>query len=397
MSKIRPSIWLPTLELVWGFLVMAMAAAKNVETLYALRFFIGLLEASAYPGILTLLGNWYTPQELGKRSAIFVCSAEIAQMFSGYLQAGLYAGMDGKHGLRAWQWLFIFDGAIGIPVCIYGYLTVPDSPTNSKARWLNEEDKTMAIRRMDRVGRAPPRKLTWKVFREVFTMWPVYVFSVAFTAHVLGIRIYNYFTIYLKSSGYSVTDTNLIPTGAFGFQAVLTLLYAWVSDATQQRIPVIWFAAGLSLIGCIILSIYPEHNHAAMMVGWFLTYAETGSSVLIMAMCNEVVSFSAEHRLIVIGVVETSAFVFNAWVILLTYPSGEAPKFSIGYEMAAIFFAVQIISLVVAKYCMKWWMPSTKNDGVADEAGQQSLHSEPVVKSRFEDHLGSESIALGSA
>lgn len=116
MTKIRPSIWLPSVEIVWSILVMGMAAAKNIETLYVLRFFIGILEASAYPGILTLLGNWYTPQELGKRSAIFICSSTISQMFSGYLQAGLYSGLNGKYGLSAWQWLFIFDGVIGIPV-----------------------------------------------------------------------------------------------------------------------------------------------------------------------------------------------------------------------------------------------------------------------------------------
>lgn len=109
MLKIRPSIWLPTLELIWGFLVMGMAGAKDVKTLFVLRFFIGLLEASAYPGIMTLLGNWYTPQELGKRACIFQASSAAAQMFSGYLQAGLLQ-MDGKHGIAAWQWLFIFDG-----------------------------------------------------------------------------------------------------------------------------------------------------------------------------------------------------------------------------------------------------------------------------------------------
>lgn len=27
-----------------------------------------------------------------------------------YLQAALYAGMNGRAGLAAWQWLFIFDG-----------------------------------------------------------------------------------------------------------------------------------------------------------------------------------------------------------------------------------------------------------------------------------------------
>ncbi|KAK6063199.1 pantothenate transporter protein [Seiridium cupressi] len=157
---------------------MGMAGATNLETLYVLRFFIGMLEASAYPGILTLLGNWYTPQELGKRASIFISSAMIAQMFSGYLQAAL-------------------------------------------------------------VGREPPGHLTWKTFREVFSMWPVYLFSTVFTAQVLGIRIYNYFTIYPKDVDYSIEESNLIPTAAFAFQAVLTLLYAWFSDPIQMRAPVI--------------------------------------------------------------------------------------------------------------------------------------------------------------
>lgn len=188
---------------------MGMAGAKSVKTLYVLRFFIGLLEASAYPGILTLLGNWYTPQELGKRSSIFIASAMVSQMFSGYLQAGLYSGMDGKHGLAAWQWLFIFDGVIGTPVALCGFFAIPDSPTTTKARWLKPEDRELAISRMQKVGRKPPRKLTWRVFRQVFQMWPVYLFSIVFSAQLLGIRIYNYFTIYLKDTGlYTVEQVN---------------------------------------------------------------------------------------------------------------------------------------------------------------------------------------------
>ena len=34
---------------------------------------------------MTLLGNWYTPQELGKRACIFQASSSAAQMFSGYV------------------------------------------------------------------------------------------------------------------------------------------------------------------------------------------------------------------------------------------------------------------------------------------------------------------------
>lgn len=138
LTKIRPSIWLPALELLWRIFVMALASAKNVETLFALRFLIGLCEASAYPGIITLLGNWYTPQELAKRSAIFQASSSASNMFSGYLQAALYSGMNGRAGLSAWQRLFISYGILRVPIALYGFRAIPDSPNDSKTRWLSK-------------------------------------------------------------------------------------------------------------------------------------------------------------------------------------------------------------------------------------------------------------------
>ncbi|KAL1851720.1 hypothetical protein VTK73DRAFT_9371 [Phialemonium thermophilum] len=367
MTKVRPSIWLPTLELLWGFLVMAMAGAKSVKTLYVLRFFIGLLEASAYPGILTLLGNWYTPQELGKRTAIFLASASISNMFSGYLQAGLYSGMDGTSGLRAWQWLFIFDGIIGIPVSLYGYFAVPDSPANTKARWLNKRDKAIAKERMDKVGRKAPRGITLKTVLEAFRMWPVYLFTIAFTGQVVGSRISNYFGIYLKSAGYSVVRTNLIPTGGYGIQGAVALLLAWFSDAIRKRYPLILVAATLGTTGCIILSVYPEHNKSAMIAGWYLTYIGPCGSALVMSWVNELLSYSMEQRLIVIGLVETFAFVFNAWVILLAYPSGQAPRFKIGYEMAAMLYSIYFVAIAACAYCAHRWKPGPKrSDEVAE-------------------------------
>jgi MFS transporter, ACS family, pantothenate transporter len=151
----------------------------------------------------------------------------------------------------------------------------------------------MAIKRMEECGRKAPSKLTWRTMREVFTMWPVYLFSIAFAAQLLGIRIYNYFTIYLKDAGYSVEATNLIPTGAFGFQATLGLAYALLSAAIGHRIPCIYIGVTPAMIGTIILCIYPEHNPTAMMVGWYLTYAQTGCVALIMAYLN-VNGFGAE-------------------------------------------------------------------------------------------------------
>lgn len=361
MLKVRPSIWLPALEFIWSGLVMAMGGAKNLTTLLVLRFFIGLLEASAFPGILTLLGNWYKPEELGKRSSIFIATSAAGSMFSGYLQSALYSGMNGKAGLAAWRWLMIFDGIIGIPVSLYGFFAVPDSPTNTRAYWLNAQDREIAKQRMEEVGRKPPGKLSWRIIKDALSMWPMWLFPIAFSCHVLGIRVYNYFNIYLKSTGmYSVQDVNNIPTGGFAYQIVMALIYAWVSDYFQTRWWVVCIACIMSMIGTIILSVYPERNHAAMMAGWFMTYGETGAGALVMTMVNEACSFSSEHRIITIGWTEAFAYAMSAWVILFTYPSGDAPKFAIGYEMATMFFAIEMIVIAIIAYCMKRFPPGQK-------------------------------------
>ncbi|KAK5166968.1 uncharacterized protein LTR77_007697 [Saxophila tyrrhenica] len=354
LLKVRPSIWLPSLELIWSILVMGMAGAQNTNTILVLRFFIGLLEASAFPGILTLLGNWYTPAELGKRSVIFISTSSAGSMFSGYLQAGLYSGMDGVQGLAAWRWLFIFDGIIGIPVAIYGFFAVPDAPHNSRAKWLKPHQRQMAIERMDRVGRRPPAKLSLQTFKDVLSHWPIYLFPIAFACHVLAIRIYSYFLVYLEDTGrWSVEAVNSIPSGGFAFQIVIGLVYAWVSDYYKTRVPVICAACGVAMIGTIILSVYPEHNLAAMMAGWILTYGETGAGALIMTQVNEVCSFSSEHRVITIGWTEAFSYAMSAWVILFAYPSGQAPHFDYGFELATMFWAIEILAILAIGYCAK--------------------------------------------
>ncbi|KAL2212414.1 MFS general substrate transporter [Sarocladium strictum] len=354
ITKVRPSIWLPTAEFLWSIIVIGMAGAKDVKTMCGLRFMVGLLEASAYPGIMTLLGSWYTPLELGKRACIFQASSSAAQMFSGYLQAALYSGMNGTAGLAAWQWLFIFDGIIGIPVCIYGYFAIPDSPTSSKAAWLKPRDREIAIARMEKLGRAPMKKLDWPIIRRIISTWHVYLFCSIFIAHVLGIKIYSYFNLWLKADGrWSTEEVNIIPSAGYGLQILCTLTYAWTSDAIQSRWQLIIIACMVSMTGTIILSVWPEHNLAAMMTGWLLTFCETGAGALIITWINELLSYSAEHRALVIGVVETAAFTFQAWVPLFVYNTGDAPHFPIGYEMATMFFGIEILLALAILYLSK--------------------------------------------
>lgn len=178
LTKVRPSIWIPSCELVWTMLTFCLAAATTSNHVIAIRFFVGLVESIFYPAAHFLIGSWYKPSELGKRACIFHASSAIAGMFSGYLQSAVYTGLNGTLGRAGWQWLFIMDGVISLPICAVGFFMIPDLPENTRAFYLNESDTLLAQKRMAEVGRAPRRNLGWSILKRVFQRWHVwYVFT----------------------------------------------------------------------------------------------------------------------------------------------------------------------------------------------------------------------------
>jgi len=105
VQRVRPSMWLAGCEIGWAAFTFAQAGANNTATFYAFRFLIGILESAFFPVGMYLLGSWYTPVELAKRTAIFHFASPAGTAFAGYMQAAIYATLNGKGGLEGWRWL----------------------------------------------------------------------------------------------------------------------------------------------------------------------------------------------------------------------------------------------------------------------------------------------------
>lgn len=208
LTKFRPSIWIPSCELVWTILTFCLAAATTSSHVIAIRFFVGLVESIFYPAAHFLLGSWYKPSELGKRACIFHASSAAAGMFSGYLQAAVYKGLNGTLGEAGWQWLFVMDGVISAPICLAGFFLIPDLPENSRAFYLNKEDIALAQRRMEDVGRAPRRKLGWSILKRVFTRWHVWALTVLYIIFINTgpSSSISPLALWMKATGWPVTQ-----------------------------------------------------------------------------------------------------------------------------------------------------------------------------------------------
>lgn len=57
ITYVRPSYWLPGLEIGWGLVTGLIALSQNAKQIYALRVLLGLFESSAWPGMMTLFSK----------------------------------------------------------------------------------------------------------------------------------------------------------------------------------------------------------------------------------------------------------------------------------------------------------------------------------------------------
>ena len=107
LQYVKPRFFFPFMMCVWAGLTMCSAAAIKPQDLMAIRFFQGTAESTTFVGTQYILGAWYTPRELGKRTGIFTASGLAGTMFGGFLQTAIHKGLNGTGGLSGWRWLFI--------------------------------------------------------------------------------------------------------------------------------------------------------------------------------------------------------------------------------------------------------------------------------------------------
>ncbi|QIW98660.1 hypothetical protein AMS68_004178 [Peltaster fructicola] len=336
LTRIRPSIWIPAMELTWSILTILLSQCRTAEQVYALRFFVGLAESTFYPGMQYIIGSWYRKDELAKRSCIFHASSAIGTMFSGYLMAAVYH-LDGVNGYKGWQWLFIVNGIISMPIATVGFFMFPDYPHSTRAWWLTAKDRAIGQRRMQLEGRSAigehstlsslfsPQKL-----KKIFTSWHIYLLSLLYIFFNNGNGILSQpgFQLWLQSLGYSVIDVNTYPTLAPAVQIVTTLLYAWTSDGIFKgaRWPPIMFSGTLMVIVYSSLAAYdiPIGWHWACLI---LAGAGGGISGLCFAWAHEICADDTEERAFVTGTMNEMAYVFQAWLPLLIWKQTDAPRY----------------------------------------------------------------------
>jgi ACS family tartrate transporter-like MFS transporter len=126
-----------------------MMFVRTPGEFYALRFLLGMAEAGFFPGVVFYLTEWFPPEWRARTISRFYIALPLSSTVMGSV-AGWLLGLNGRMGLRGWQWLFVMEGLPPLMLSALFWRYLPDTPadatwlTGPEREWL--EDRLAAAR-----------------------------------------------------------------------------------------------------------------------------------------------------------------------------------------------------------------------------------------------------------
>ncbi|CAI6331927.1 unnamed protein product [Periconia digitata] len=357
-TRIRPSILIPSLEILWSTLTFCSSAVTTYNQLYAIRFLIGLCESGYFPVMIYLVGSWYTKSERGKRVALFYCTASLAGMFSGYLQAGAYKNLDGVSGREGWRWLFIICGIISLPIAFLGYWFIPDFPETTRAFYITKEEAESQCERLKEEGQKPLGHNPWnrKKLLKVIKQWQFWVLPLGYFfvqgSHAVHQPV---MALWLKSQGKSVYERNVWPTGQVAVGVVIQILAGMLSDSPLlkgRRWPAIIVMQAGALFGNAVLATWNVSNRLKY-AAYYFSFFTAGVPGPYFAWYSDLIPHDHEMRGFIIAASNMFSYIMVIWYTLAVWRTIDAPRFRAGFIAAVVLGSAMIILVLILRMLQK--------------------------------------------
>ncbi|KAM3563100.1 hypothetical protein ARSEF4850_002486 [Beauveria asiatica] len=245
MKRFRPSIWIPSIMVVWGFMTVMLGLVQSFGGLLAVRSLLGLAEGGLFPGITYYITMWYRRHECGLRMAIFFSAATAAGAFGGLLARGIME-MQGVGRLSGWNWIFILEGLVTFLVALIAYRVMHDYPESVK--FLSSEQNKEVVRRLkqDRSALSNQFKLSFaKDALKDCKIWVHMFITIGIYIPLYSVSVF--LPTIVKGLGYTNEVAQLMSVPPYAVACLFTVGGGFLADRHGQR--------GIYMIGFNIVAI----------------------------------------------------------------------------------------------------------------------------------------------
>jgi MFS family permease len=249
LHKVGARKWLGAILIVWGLVATLTAFIWNPQSLYGVRFLLGMVEAGFLPGAGLYVTYWFPAGYRARAVAGYTVAGSASAVVGAPLSALIMTAFNGSLGLHSWQWMFILEGIPPIMLGIAFLALLTDRPAN--ARWLNPEQRNWLQGRLGQERAAQERN---GVFRYVDIVTDARVWSLAAMLGCALVGIYGMY-VWLPQIINSLGHFSLIEVGMLSavpsiLGVVGTILVSRSSDRTGDRkfhLGGLYLAGGLAL------------------------------------------------------------------------------------------------------------------------------------------------------
>ncbi|KAJ5646347.1 vitamin H transporter [Penicillium lividum] len=348
LGRTRPSIFLPSIMIIWGVLTCLMSVIKSYTHLVVLRILVGSVEAGFAPGVLLVLSSWYKRTEQSKRFGVYISAAVLSGAFGSLIAAGIVDGLEGAHGIRGWRWLFIVEGAATIGCALISLSILPDFPATSKG--LSEHKKHIAVARLatenvTAVTEDSAPLSNWGAVMVAVRDWRTWGFVVGYMV-IVGSSTLTYFYPTLVKGLFGDASTykiNLLTVPIYGAAFVATGITSYCSDKIPNWRGLIiagWLAFSL-VCSIIVCAVYNYTARYVLLVLMACGLWATNGGTLAYASS----AFAGMHpqargvSLALVNAMGNLAQIYGSYL----FPDSDSPKYIMGFSVISAMLALGVV------------------------------------------------------
>ncbi|CAI7590219.1 unnamed protein product [Penicillium bialowiezense] len=277
--------WLAGNLIVWGGITLLHIPCNSFATLFVVRFFLGVAEASIVPAFLLSMSMFFTYDEQAVMMPVMWSIGNASPITSGLLSYGVLWIDTGS--FSPWKWFMVITGVLTVIFGVWVYLFFPDSPLH--AQFLTYEERAQAILRIKENHSGIEQKLFKRYqFIEAVKDPKTWLFFLHAWSQEMANGITNQYSLIINSFGFTVLQTTLLGTVSglvsfFSLSAAAITLHktrnfrAWISL-------IAYIPAGLS---SILLLALPWSNRWGLIAGiWIRSTAGIPYAVVMIWAAN---------------------------------------------------------------------------------------------------------------
>jgi len=316
LNKIGARICISVILLMVGLISGLTGFVNNANSLYILRFLLGLAQAGFFPGVILYLTYWFPQREFAHAVALFMSALAFSNIIGGPI-AGIILNNATWGNLESWRWLFVLEGA---PVIFFGivtYFILPNKPKHAK--FLSQDERKCLSKKIELEQEVKLKQTIPKtrLNKKLLILTLIYLFGPEMGSFAVFFWIPT--MIQDLSKKYSIEIVGFLTAIPFLFTAIAMILVAKSADKkaewhyhTQIPLAVSAFAifvitfSTTPVISIILMSLIAAGAIASFAPFWALTNKVlTGSETVVgIAIINSIGNLSGFFATYFIGYIK---------------------------------------------------------------------------------------------